>query len=112
MKCAALLLIPSLWACAPAQESAHATAETGGVSLPDEGRFPDVIRIEVLPSYREDALARFERAGLRPEIERSSAGNPTFVFRGLSEQDAFRAASFVPPEYYVKRGYVGRWRHE
>jgi hypothetical protein len=50
MKRVALPLIPSLWACAPAPEPARATAEPGGASLPDEERFSDVIRIEVLPS--------------------------------------------------------------
>jgi hypothetical protein len=80
--------------------------------VPDDEQFPDVIRIEVLAPYREDTLARFVRAGLRPEIERSSSGNPIFVFRGLSEEDAFRVVSLVPREYFAHRGYVGSWQWE
>lgn len=112
MKRTAFLLVAFVWACAPAPELGLATAEEEVFGLPAEERLPDVIRIEVLPSYRENALARFQRAGLRPQIEPSSAGNPTFVFRCLSEQDAFRAVSLLPPEYFAKRGYVGGWRKE
>lgn len=89
-----------------------AAADEEVVGSLDDEPFPDVIRLEVLPSYREDALARLHRAGFSPEVENSSEDHSTFVFRGLSEQDAFRAASLVPREYYAKRGYVGRWRRE
>lgn len=100
-----LLLAGLISACSPSRQLPPLVATTEVVIAPDEEAFPDLISIEVLPSHRQEVLERLRGAGFQPQVGLSHDGNPMIVLRGLSDRDAFRAASLVPPHYYARRGY-------